>query len=179
MANEGPNGYDVGVFKFADPIEDAIFYPFFQGDELGEEMTMMGWGDTGEAGMDEDDTYNDKKFRVAKNIVTDVSNGVLTYRFDEGDDGLENEGLAFSGDSGSPAFIDGQLAGVNSGGDCCDYGSLDQYKRLQTHLGWIGDIIGLGGDYDEVPDCDAFSNASAFQSFKYASIMLTAYQLLI
>lgn len=29
------------------------------------------------------------------------------------------------------------IAGVNSGGECCKYGSVDEYKRLATNWKWI------------------------------------------
>ena len=42
---------------------------------------------------------------------------------------LDNEALGWGGDSGGPAFItrngETKIVGVNSGGGCCDYGSVD------------------------------------------------------
>jgi len=54
---------------------------------------------------------------------------------------LPTEGLGWSGDSGGPAFIDNKIAGVNSGGDCCNYGNEDQFKRLQDSFDWLDDLI--------------------------------------
>merc|ERR1712183_103378 len=67
---------------------------------------------------------------------------MVVYTFDKN---LPLEGLAWSGDSGGPAFItvDGvrYVAGVNSAGDCCNYGSQDGYSRLSTKYNWIEDTI--------------------------------------
>ena len=53
--------------------------------------------------------------------------------------------MAFSGDSGSPAMITSggtvYIAGVNSGGGCCAFGSKDEYKRLADNLVWIQSIV--------------------------------------
>ena len=54
----------------------------------------------------------------------------MDYIFDkESSGGLPLEGLSFGGDSGGPAFIflngENYIAGVNSGGACCYYGSKD------------------------------------------------------
>ena len=58
------------------------------------------------------------------NVFTKISDNELIYKMDkQKDGGLELEAIAYSGDSGGPAFIevDGklQIAGVNSAGDCC------------------------------------------------------------
>jgi len=59
-----------------------------------------------------------------------LASGTLDYTFNSPKNGgLPHEGLGGSGDSGGPAFIEknGKLhiAGANSGGDCCKYGSTD------------------------------------------------------
>ena len=60
---------------------------------------------------------------------------MLVYTMDrDRDGGLPLEAIAWSGDSGGPAFIersgDYYIAGINSSGDCCSYGDQDEYTRL-------------------------------------------------
>jgi hypothetical protein len=70
------------------------------------------------------------KFHVLNNKFEKAGSGTLDYTFDDpADGGLTGEGLAASGDSGGPAMIlrggEWYIAGVNSGGTCCEFGSTD------------------------------------------------------
>ena len=110
---------------------------------------MVGWGDTGKAG-DRKAKRGGGSLREARNRILDNKDGVLEYRFDgPKDDTFDNEGLSWAGDSGGPAFIfdegDFRIAGVNSGGDCCGYGSVDQYKRLADAFDWIANVVSDDG----------------------------------
>lgn len=74
----------------------------------------------------------------------------MGYTFDDpADDGMDDEGLAASGDSGGPAMIkkDGtyHIAGVNSGGTCCEFGSKDQYKRIADNWDWVKSTVAKDG----------------------------------
>ena len=73
-------------------------YP--NGDEKGKEFTMVGWGDSGIAGVKPKKVVSDGKFRRAKNIV-DEANEMLIYTLDAPeDDALDLEGMSWLGDSG-------------------------------------------------------------------------------
>ena len=56
---------------------------------------------------------------------------------------LDMEAMSWSGDSGGPALIkdkkgNWKIAGVNNSGECCGYGSKDNYARLgDVALEWI------------------------------------------
>ena len=75
--------------------------------------------------------------------------------FDGPGTALEYEAMSWAGDSGGPALIEDDtgawtVAGVNSTGDCCEIGSIDNYARLgATALSWIEDnirdsVVGFG-----------------------------------
>ena len=70
------------------------------------------------------------------------------------------------GDSGGPAFIvEGgvrYIAGVNSGGDCCDYGHTDQYARLASagSKAWIDASIAADAA-QAVGDCSTWAAGGA------------------
>ena len=100
--------------------------PYLGGDELQKEITIIGWGATGDAtdqDIGADDLEDDGKLRKGKNIITAVKDGVLEYKLREG----EGYVIAAAGDSGGPALDEkeGTILGVNSGGGCCDWGSVD------------------------------------------------------
>ena len=84
---------------------------------------------------------------MAENVFTSAGpeTGVLEYTFDPPATALPTEGLAWSGDSGGPAFVvrngTRYIAGVNSGGECCSYGDTDAYTRLSPKLAWIDGTI--------------------------------------
>ncbi len=43
------------------------------------------------------------------------------------------------------------IAGTNSGGSCCNFGSDDEYKRLADNLDWITSVIrNDGGRFNTV-----------------------------
>jgi hypothetical protein len=101
---------------------------------------------------------------VAENVVTDTALGTVSYLFDR--DGLPLEGMSWSGDSGGPAFITKNgitfIAGVNSAGECCEYGSRDSYSRLSIKQDWIAASIEADATQpwefpliDGTPSCDA------------------------
>lgn len=142
-------GADTALIKLDRAAVGVTPIPVFSesGAELGKRIEIIGWGDTGVAGIRGSQTVRDNTFRVAENMVTSVKKGRLGYRLDQR--GLPLEGIAWSGDSGGPAFItDGtgarRIAGVNSAGRCCKYGSLDEYSRLSSKAVWIERTMSTG-----------------------------------
>jgi len=146
-AADGPDGHDIAVLRLESLVPDSIepYEVYLKGDEEGKNMTIMGWGDTGIAGGK---AYMDRTFRVAQNKVETVEDGMLKYTFDNPSSGTSRplEGIAWAGDSGGPLLIKGEdgkdrIAGVNSAGDCCGYGSTDAYKRAADHYEWLKAVI--------------------------------------
>lgn len=144
---DGPDGHDIAVLRLESMVPETIepYEVYLEGDEDGRNMTIMGWGDTGVAGGK---AYMDRTFRVAENKVEKVEDGMLKYTFDDPSSGGSRplEGIAWAGDSGGPLLIKGddgkdRIAGVNSAGDCCGYGSTDAYKRVADHYVWLSAVI--------------------------------------
>ena len=71
--------------------------------------------------------------------TTGVSHSTRPPQRRSGDELPIKEAIAWSGDSGvGPhriATADGtlQIAGLNSGGDCCGYGDVDQHVRVASN----------------------------------------------
>ena len=116
------------------------------GDEVGKEFELLGWGKNGPIGG----PYTDPNvifFYGGKNVVDSIYYNMMVYTMSEGDEGLPLEAIAWSGDSGGPALIDvngtRKIAGVNSNGSCCNYGDEDEFTRLGSDFAykWIMENI--------------------------------------
>jgi len=163
FADDGPNSHDLALIKFDTDLGITPVPIHRAGVEEGKQFTLMGWGDTGTSAKKEKDIepcteVGDCKFRVAENIFESAEKGLLKYRFDDpSNGGLPKEGLAYTGDSGGPAFLGTELAreiaGVNSGGDCCGYGSVDMYCRLADKTAWLDSAMSTG-TAPAIDDCD-------------------------
>ena len=104
-------------------------------DEVGKEIHVLGWGQSGAIGEVNNSNAVIGTFHAGRNIVHDIWNGMVTYTMTSPDEGaLPLEAMAWDGDSGGPAFIEVdselQIAGVNSFGFCCQYDNTDYYTRL-------------------------------------------------
>jgi len=148
-------GVDFAVLRFGAQPAGVTPHELHMGDdepEKGKTITIVGWGDFGPAGPTRpiecaDAPTGCSQLRRGHNVVTSTSNNALRYTLDDpsGGEALPLEALAWSGDSGGPAFIadasSGQLrvAGVNAAGDCCAYGSVDEYARVSSRAAtaWI------------------------------------------
>lgn len=149
--DDGPNRCDVAIMEYEEDISYAStplpIYP--SSDEVGRELTILGYGNTGDANSGTC-REGDGKMRRAKNMASSVEGspgGVLKYTMDD-NRGHDLEGMAQDGDSGGPAVINkggtNYLAGVNSGtseGNPCDFGSVDQYCRLSAHTAFISRVL--------------------------------------
>jgi len=133
---DGPNGADVAIIKLTQKTNFRGKDIYTGSDESGKEFTLLGWGDFGVAGVRPGRTVWDKNFRRGNNVVVHAGE-TIRYRFDGPPNALPLEAVAWSGDSGGPALLNDQIIGVNSGGDCCDYGVMDEYSRLSSKLPWI------------------------------------------
>ena len=127
---------------------------------MGKTITLVGWGDLCVAGNQHpSNCKGGNRFRTGKNVINEIGENTLRYTLDSGfRGGLDLEAIGWSGDSGGPALIErgGKLyvAGVNSGGDCCSYGSVDEFCRLSSkisqdfiHKSMIDNSYDLRDDY--------------------------------
>ena len=97
------------------------------GNEVGKTFRLIGYGDYGPFSGDGDDNRSSGVFHTAHNVVTSTSENTITYVMDAPNNGaLNDEGMSWEGDSGSPALIMAggayKVAAVNSNGECCTYG---------------------------------------------------------
>ena len=138
--NDGPNGMDLALIKLDTPSSQPPLSIYRFNDEVGKTITLVGWGDLCVAGNHHPSKCRGgNRFRVGKNVINGISENTLQYSLDRtSHGGLDLEAIGWSGDSGGPALIErgGKLfvAGVNSGGDCCSYGSVDEFCRLSSKI---------------------------------------------
>ena len=121
---------------------------YLKGDELGKNITLVGWGASGNVtgqSIGASDLTQDDTFRLGYNVITNIKDGLLLYRLTNGPD---NTVMAAAGDSGGPMFIQTQdelfVAGVNTkseGEYCCNWNTRAEAKRLSDHWDWIQEIL--------------------------------------
>jgi len=161
---QGPAYHDVALLRFPEDLDVTPAALYETSDEEGKDFFMMGWGDVGRPNDTLssitrcNETEEGCRFRLARNRFSGFSAAglVLDYKFDDPSDqsniySVPDEGLASTGDTGSPAIILGQVAGVHSHSACCNYGSVGHYTRISNRLGWIKKAV--GGNYSLKATC--------------------------
>ena len=104
-----------------------------QAPQTGDEMVIVGFG-LGGSGEEVAGTAGIKRMGVT--YAETISDNRIIWQYDIGE---ANTAL---GDSGGPAFIDGAVAAVTSGGsDPNVYGSTSFSTRVDVYLDWIRSII--------------------------------------
>ena len=144
---------DLALIQLAKPVlsvEPAKLYR--QQDERDQVLWFIGSGGTGTGLTGETIGYkeNNGVLRKAQNKVTAVTPSDLRFVFEQGQHGLELEGVSGNGDSGGPAYIqksDGfYLLGVSSRADSWfkdvgEYGVTELYTRVSSHVDWIEQVM--------------------------------------
>ncbi len=83
-ARGGPPGADIAILVLSKSSRVRPELIYTDGDEVGKEITIVGWGDSVKMGGDPpEDGEGSGKFRRGKNIVTSTQENTLTYRLDE------------------------------------------------------------------------------------------------
>lgn len=139
---------DIALGYMEKPLE-LDFYPslYEDKDEQDKVCCISGYGFTGT--FNTGATIGDDKKRAGSNKIEYIDRELLictaSRKSDRG--ATELEFLIGSGDSGGGLFIDGRLAGINSGVLAADrkadssYGDESAHARISNHIGWIKKII--------------------------------------
>ncbi|WP_166838242.1 S1 family peptidase [Rheinheimera pleomorphica] len=144
---------DLALIQLTKPVlsvEPAKLYR--QQDERDQVLWFIGSGGTGTGLTGETIGYkeNNGVLRKAQNKVTAVTQSDLRFVFEQGQNGLELEGVSGNGDSGGPAYLkkdDGYyLLGVSSRVDSWfkdvgEYGVKELYTRVSSHANWIDQVM--------------------------------------
>lgn len=148
---------DIALVKLAAPVTDVIPMALYRGTaEVGQSVEIVGKGATGNGtdGLDPNGSHR-TALRRAFNVVVGADARYLWYRFDAPPAGLPLEGIAGSGDSGSPVTIENkgirQLIGVTSwnkfppstdgGFHPGRYGQIVYNVRTSRYIGWMEDVM--------------------------------------
>lgn len=137
---------DIALVKLSEPVRGVAPAGLYEKDDEKGQMVvfvgpgMYGDGQTGPQG-------DDGRMRAAHNVVADVTDNYVTFKFDAPPDGVELEGISGPGDSGGPGFIEANdgsfIIGISSANDDggaegpCRYRSTEHYARVSTALTWI------------------------------------------
>ena len=112
------NGLDLGIIKFPAGTAPATSKLRDRGAQKGDKVTIVGFGlnyvPSGPSDMDPESAGIK---RMGTNKVSGLMRGFIQF-FGKGKttDASGNDANASAGDSGGPLFIDGELAGITSGG---------------------------------------------------------------
>lgn len=157
------------VLKRPAPVGADRYELYSDTDELGETLTRVGYGTSGTGNLGEAAAGDDTLLRYGDNIFEATDATHLLFDFDNGteasnslerdgyvtesDLGLEREIGTSGGDSGGPAFVDGQIAGVasyglepSSGvdvvpGNNTSFGEIFGDTRVSSYVDWINEQI--------------------------------------
>lgn len=141
---------DLALGYMEKPI-DLNFYPslYEENNEQGKICSIVGYGFTGN--FKTGAIIGDDKKRAGTNMIQYIDRDLLICNASQPND-KDSTGLEFliaSGDSGGGLFIDGKLAGINSGVMAADrkadssYGDESIHSRISSNIGWIKDNIKL------------------------------------
>lgn len=119
-AGRNVNRYDLGLVFFEPGVAKAVRRLASNQAQVGDEFTIVGYGlntsnpnDSSSAGIK----------RKGINQISEVSGGFLQFiGKSQTTNGDGSDVAAGSGDSGGPLFVDGQVAGVTSGGGWGGFG---------------------------------------------------------
>lgn len=163
-ANDETSGYDLAIVVLDSPVTDAGRQPrlYAGSDELGQVLTITGYGSRGIGSEGEGDAFYDfdgETPAAARNVVDEVDgpNGENSLIVDlDAEDGTASvtgddlpvdgmEGILGSGDSGGAAWIETRggwaIAATNTWGDDAVYGSISGFSRVAPQLDWIRGIF--------------------------------------
>lgn len=153
---------DVALLELAQPVTDVTPIALYRGgDEAGKTVKIIGKGATGNGvtGQIQNGSHR-TELRRAFNVISDVKDRWLCYRFDKPPSALPLEGVTGDGDSGGPVLIQvggrWELAGLASWkkgeGNAVVlqagfYGQTVYNVRVSHYIDWINSVIGSAGGH--------------------------------
>lgn len=149
---------DIALIRLAQPVTDIAPATLHWGDVgIAETVTILGKG-RGGTGVNGAARYLPQRgeLRQARNRVLGVEERWISYRFDQGDNALPDEGSIGAGDSGGPVLVeragawhvaalaswtfwDGALQDYAAG----RYGLVTNHTRLAAYRDWIAEVTGI------------------------------------
>lgn len=170
VCNERFDGvrHDIALVHLDAPVSVQP-HPIYRGDdELGQQVILVGRGDTATGLTGQDGATLDLLTRRSTNTVAETTSRWLKFRFDApSDPGVTAiEGISGDGDSGGPAFIDTPeglaLAGLSayqdaSGSNLGKYGVTEVYTRVSRYRDFVDEVTGpeWDGEYRGCDTCSA------------------------
>jgi len=149
--NDEHDTIDLALVELDTPVEDIQPFDLYdRADEQGQEVLLLGQGQFGN-GLKGARGF-DRALRHVTNSIDEVDAYWLKFRFDAPPAGTFLEGVCGRGDSGGPAFIQGNdrflLAGISSWQQIGDrplgtYGCVEHYTRVSCFVDWIRERCGL------------------------------------
>lgn len=143
--------HDIALVQLAKPVEGIPVASLYEGnEEQNMKLWFIGAGGTGngKTGQILDNFENNGVLRKAQNRVSEVTENLLYFLFDEGKNALPLEGVSGSGDSGGPAYSTQDnrpvLVGISSrfqGEAIGLYGIREVYTRVSGHIEWINSVM--------------------------------------
>ncbi|WP_414830425.1 S1 family peptidase [Alteromonas sp. H39] len=144
--------HDIALVQLTSPVAGIPVAALYEGkEEQGMRLWFIGAGGTGngKTGQIVDNFENNGVLRKAQNQVSEVTERLLYFLFDEGKNALPLEGVSGGGDSGGPAYFTEDnrpvLVGISSrfqGEAIGLYGIREVYTRVSAHIEWINNVIG-------------------------------------
>lgn len=138
--------HDVALVRLKHAVTDVVPVKLYQGaDEQNKTVRFVGWGDTGNGRTGV--ATQDGVMRFADNVVNEVDEAHLYFKFDRPPDALELEGVSGPGDSGGPALleVDGvtYTLGVSAmaDGPPGKYGVTEIYPRISQYHSWLHSVM--------------------------------------
>lgn len=138
--------HDIALVRLKRDVTGITPVKLYQGtDEKLKTVRFVGWGDTGDGQTGV--VTQDGIMRFADNVVSDVDDAHLYFKFDSPPEALELEGVSGPGDSGGPALleVDGvaYTLGVSAMADGTPgkYGVTEIYPRVSQYHLWLTSVM--------------------------------------
>lgn len=150
--NDNTLANDIAIYELNRDVTGVAATQIFRGTpQIGQLLTLVGFGAGGTGNTGHDGSFGTKRFGTTP--IDGVEPTLITWRFDN-----ESESNTAPGDSGGAAFLTVNgiqyLAGITSGGSNADAGIGDDSfdTRVDAFKTWIDSIVGggtVGGGSDD------------------------------